>query len=308
MRTQARGLAQASADTVEERTVRLAAPWRWLPPGLVPQPLERQEAGLDRLALPWPDLLVTCGRRSVPFSIAIRKASAGKTITVHIQDPLRSAADFDLIVALAHDPIATAPNVLKTVTAMHDVTAARLAAAAAEWEERLALLGHPLLGVAIGGPTRRSRFTLDNARALARSLLEKRRAGFGLAITPSRRTPRAVRLLLEETFADDQRVFLWDLEGDNPYLAILARADRLVVTGDSVSMVSEAIATGAPVEVFDLGQGRHELFLDTLIERGLATRLGDPAPSQPREGGYDATIEAAATVKRLLQERTGVRG
>jgi hypothetical protein len=303
MRTQARGLAQAVADTVEERTVRLAAPWRWLPPRLVPHPLERQQAGSDRLAPPWPDLLVTCGRRSVPFSLAIRKASAGKTITVHIQDPLRSAADFDLVVALAHDPIAPAPNVLKTITAMHDVTAARLAAAADRWEERLAPLGRPLLGVAIGGPTRRSRFTLSDARALASSLLEKRRAGFGLAITPSRRTPKAVRRLLEETFAGDAGVFLWDLEGENPYFAILARADRLVVTGDSVSMVSEAIATGAPVEVFDLGQGRHELFLDTLVEGGLATRLGDPAPGQPREGGYDATTEAAASVKRLLQLR-----
>jgi len=308
MRTQARGLAQAVADIVEERTVRLAPPWSWLPHRLVSRPLERQEAGPGRLAQPWPDLIVTCGRRSAPFSLAVRQASAGRTLAVHIQDPLRPAADFDLVVALAHDPIVAGVNVIKTVTAMHDVTPARLAAAREQWEARFAPLGRPLAGVAIGGPTRRSAFTEAHAHRLAESLARTRRAGFGLAITPSRRTPMTVRRILEAAFARDARVFIWDLEGDNPYLGILACADALIVTGDSVSMVSEAVATGAPVEVLDLGQGRHELFLDALIERGLARRLGDPALAVQRAGGYDATIEAADAVKRLLQERTGVSG
>jgi len=308
MRTQARGLAHAAADQVEEKTACLAIPWRWLPQGLLGDPLKRQQVGGDILAPPWPDLLVTCGRRSVPFSLAVREASGGGTVTVHIQDPLRPATDFDLVVALAHDPIPLGPKVLKTITAMHDVTPAGLASAAETWRDRLAPLGRPLVGVAIGGPTRRSAFTNAEARALTEALKATRAAGAGLAITPSRRTPRAVRALLAETFADDPRVFVWDLEGANPYLAILATADRLVVTGDSVSMVSEAIATGAAVEVFDVGEGRHEHFLQTLVERGLARRLGDGGEA-PRAGGpYDATLEVGAQVRRLVQERTGRLG
>ncbi|MHB8529488.1 MAG: mitochondrial fission ELM1 family protein [Caulobacteraceae bacterium] len=308
MRAQARGLAAAACETVIEKTIRLARPWRWLPPALVVNPLGRQEKGPDRLAPPWPDLLVTCGRRSVPISLAVRRASGGRTITVHVQDPLRSAADFDLVVALAHDPIPPASNVIKTLTAMHDLTPAGLAAAADAWRPRFAPLGRPLVGVAVGGPTRRSPFTGREARRLAHALGDLRKAGFALAITPSRRTPRSVREVLETAFAGDERVFVWNLEGDNPYRAILGAADRLVVTGDSVSMVSEAIATGLPVDVFDVGQGRHGRFLDVLIERGLAARLGEFPPGGRAAGRPDATAEAAEAVRRLLQARTGRSG
>ncbi len=94
------------------------------------------------------------------------------------------------------------------------------------------------------------------------------RAATALAITPSRRTPDAVRALLAEAFAGDQRVFLWDMEGDNPYRGILALADRLVVTSDSVSMVSEALSTTHPVEIFDLGFPRHADFHPGIDRQG----------------------------------------
>ena len=161
--------------------------------------------------------------------------------------------------------------------------------------------------MAIGGPTRRSAFNVAHAEVLARALGRMRAAGWALAITPSRRTPRAVRHVLARAFADDPGVLVWNVEGENPYRAMLGAADRLVVTGDSVSMVSEAVAAPGSVEVFDLG-GRHGRFLDTLVQRGLAVRLGDGAGAPPVTRRYDATAEAAAVVLARLQERTGVSG
>jgi mitochondrial fission protein ELM1 len=103
-------------------------------------------------------------------------------------------------------------------------------------------------------------------------------------------------------------VFLWDLAGANPYLAILALADRLVVTSDSVSMVSEAISTPHPVEVFDLGFARHAGFLAALVASGRVRPFeGDPAPPKSSEP-VNATIEVAAVVRSMLQRRTGVVG
>ncbi len=301
MRSQARGLAEAVADTVIEKTAPNQPrggrwPWPW------------GGGSRERFEPPWPDVLVTCGRRSAAMSVALRKASGGRVLTVHVQDPRRDPAAFDLVVAMAHDRIAARPGVIKVATALHDLTPEKLAAAGKSWRDRFEALAAPLAGVAIGGSVRGAAFTLDHGRGLIDALRRLRQAGASLAITPSRRTPSPVRALLRDAFRDDPRVFLWDLAGENPYRAILALADRLVVTSDSVSMISEALASGHPVEVFDLGFPRYAAFLDGLVEAGLVRRFeGDGAPP-PARSPVNATLEAAAAVRRLLQARTGVLG
>jgi mitochondrial fission protein ELM1 len=298
MRTQARGLAQSVADIVVEKTV--PSRWRQWRGGVAPG---------DRLAPPWPDLLITCGRRSVAHAIALRKASGGRTVTVHVQDPRGHRDAFDLVIAMGHDRIAAGGNVMKIATALHDLTPENLAAAGRLWEERFGLLGRPLAGVVIGGDLKGRPFTSgDGARLLVGVKRLRDEGGASLAITPSRRTPAAVRALFEEAFAGDPRVFLWDLQGDNPYRAILALSDRLIVTSDSVSMVSEALSTAHPVEVFDLGFSRHVSFVQRLVDQGLIRRFtGEPGP--PRTTGpINATDQAAGAVKALLQARTGVVG
>jgi hypothetical protein len=104
--------------------------------------------------------------------------------------------------------------------------------------------------------------------------------------------------------AADPAVWVWDRTGENPYVGALALADRFVVTGDSVSMVSEALATDKPVEVF-AGQmrKRHVGFVEALIAKGHARWFdGEPTPATARKP-IDTTAEAAAAVKRLLAER-----
>ncbi len=118
----------ASAEHVSE-TVRTRRPWRWLPPAFVSQPLRLLDPAGDRLTLPWPDLLIEGGRRSAPVALAVRRASDGRTLAVHIQIRGPPCA-FDLVVALSHDPAGGA-NVLKTLTALHDVTPQRLMQAGA---------------------------------------------------------------------------------------------------------------------------------------------------------------------------------
>jgi hypothetical protein len=296
MRTQARGLAHAVADVVEEKVV--AGALLWLP---------RRAGG--RLRPPWPGVIVSCGRRAAGAALAARKASGGQILAVHVQDPRLRANDFDLVIAMEHDAIAPGGNVIKVVTALHDLTPGNLAAAAAEWADRLTLLGRPLAGVMVGGDLRGRPFTLDDGRRLVDGLKRMRTgSGTALAVTPSRRTPEPILDLFRQAFAGDERVFIWNRTGDNPYRAILALADRLVVTSDSVSMVSEALATPHPVEVFDLGFARHVGFVQDLVERGFARRFdGDPAPPATA-GPINATLEAAAAVRALLQARTGVSG
>src|SRR5580693_2174218 len=130
MRTQARGLAAAVADVVVEKTVAGGFPWPWARP-----------APESAMSPPWPDVVVSCGRRSVARSLAIGRASGGRAVTVHVQDPRGRAEGFDLVVAMEHDRIAPAANVIKVATALHDLTPENLAEAGRLWKPRFVALG-----------------------------------------------------------------------------------------------------------------------------------------------------------------------
>ncbi len=299
-RTQARGLAEAIAPGAVEKTIGLKAPWSLAPPWLWRATLRGLDSRKDRLGPPWPDLVVSCGRRAAKAAVAVKRASGGRTLAVHVQNPLMRLGEFDLVIPMRHDGIAGA-NVMPIDLALHDVTPAALEAAARAWDGRFAGLPRPLTGVLLGGSTRRHPFTADLARALAERL---KGLGGGLAITPSRRTPEEVIAALRGALAGRPGVYLWDGAGDNPYRGILALSDRIVATGDSVSMVSEAVASGHPTAVFDIGGGRrHGRFIENLVERRIVSRLGEgfvePGP------GLNATPAATQAVQRLIAERLG---
>jgi hypothetical protein len=303
-RSQARGLAERLAGEPRELVVGLRFPWSRLPVALTPNPFALLDPARDRPTPPWPDLLISCGRRTAALSMAIRRASERRTFTIHVQDPLARPDGFDLVIAMKHDA-AAGPNVMKVATALHGVTPEKLAEAADLWRERLGAGPEPLAGVLIGGPTSGKIFPI--AAFVAALTRLRREGGARLAIAPSRRTPAPLIAAIEAAFAGDPGVFVWDRQSDNPYLGVLALADRLVVTSDSVSMISEALATGHPVDVFgDPQNARHAAFLQTLVEDGLIVPFtGGPVIVRDTRP-VDATDFAAQAVRRLLEARTGI--
>ncbi len=305
MESQCRGLAEALGVTPERKRARPRAPWIWLPTGCWPRPLAAPAPGSDALAPPWPDVLISCGRRSVDIALAIRRASGGRTFAVHIQDPHVRPSRFDLVVAPRHDGL-TGPNVVVTAGAVHPVTPEKLAAAAGRFGPALAHLPRPLVAVLVGGSNRSYRLTPAVTAALAERLVELCRAeGAGLAVTPSRRTGRENERELRRRLAGVPSV-VWDGSGENPYLGYLALADAIVVTCDSVSMVSEAIATGKPVYVVDIEGGSRRLrrFHEMLRADGI-TRPFDGRLDRWDYAPPDDTARAAEAIRRGLAAREG---
>lgn len=251
------------------RRVAPGAPWSWFMPWGPIDPREAPGQPGSPLAPPFPDLVVASGRRAVPSVRALRETSRGRSFTAILKDPGTGCGAADFIWAPSYDPV-RGPNVLATLTSPHRLSPARLEAARHAPDPRVAALPPPRVAVLVGGHSRHLRFRAADGERLARGLAEVAGAGASLMITASRRTPPALRDALAG-LAGRHGGFFWRGEGDNPYISMMANADAIVVTADSVNMVSEAVATGAPVLVFELprGSARHHLFLDELRGRGL---------------------------------------
>ena len=263
--SQAIGLSEAAGLPAEHRTLTPRGLWRHVPAALWPHPLTAITP--DALVPPLPELLIGCGGKAAAVLAAMRH----RVRTVIVQHPRMSIRKFDLVMAVRHDEL-TGPNVIVTRTALHRVTPERLAAAAVEWAPRLAHLPRPLVAVLVGGNNGRFRLDATVAGRLAGQLAAMMRLDdAGLIVTPSRRTAPEVRRVLERALRP-LGAHVHDLGADNPYFGMLALADAIIVTGDSVSMMSEAVATRAPVLLADLpGRSRRiGLFARALIADGRA--------------------------------------
>ena len=299
MNSQVIGLAEAVGLPFEHKTIRLRAPWSWLPghrcPGVMRFGLARSSDGFEP---PWPDVLITCGRRSTAVSIAIRRLSRGQTFTVHIQDPRIPPRYFNLVVPPRHDGLA-GEGVLETRGALHRVTPQNLSEAARVQQGRFADLPRPLVAVLLGGSTRHFRMTPERSSTLGNQLAQLAlRNGAGIALTPSRRTAPETLEAIRGSLSG-VRHFIWDGQGENPYLALLALADHIVVTGDSVSMVSEAASTGKPVYVANLEgySKRLMLFHRQLLAEGVIR----PFPADLDDWTYTPVNDTPMVAARIRQ-------
>ena len=300
MENQCRGLAEAVGLPTIVKRIQVLFPWRFLPPSLWIAPLAAIAASGDPLLPPWPRLLIATGRASVAPALAIQAASHGQTFAVQIQNPGTGLSRFDLVVPPRHDRL-SGPNVVSTRGALHRVTAERLAAAAREFAGSVSHLPRPLVAVLIGGSNRSYRLDATAIGKLADGLRELTAEGAALLVTPSRRTGAENERILRDHLTGLPAA-IWDGTGTNPYFGYLGLADVIVVTGDSVSMVSEAASTGKPVYVFELPGGSakfrafHQGLRDDGITRPFAGKL-DRWTYPP----LDDTAVVAAEVRRRLK-------
>lgn len=295
LQAQALGLAEAAGLAPALRVLRPLAPWRFVSARFWPAP--RFGVAADGLRPPLPELVLGCGGVAAAVGSALR--APGRAV-VQIQHPRMKIGRFDLIVVGRHDAL-TGPNVLVARTALHRVTPARLAEAGRVWAPALAHLPRPLVAVLVGGSNGRFRLDAKTGSALAAGLAGMMRADHvGLALTPSRRTDPAVRRLLADTLAP-LGAWIWDGAGENPYFGLLALADAIIVTVDSVSMISEAVATHAPVMLARLpGRSRRiGSFVADLLAAGRVRDFTGRLQTWPAEP-LDDTAEVAAEMRRRL--------
>lgn len=291
---QCRGVAAALGVTPVIKRIGLRQPWKTLSPFIGFE--SAQTFTGDSLAPPWPALVIGSGRKSIAAIRYIKKHSP-RTIAAQIQDPRFARGLFDIIAVPHHDP-ARGPRVIVTDGAPNMVTPALLAAARERFAALLQPVPGPRVAVLIGGDSKAHKLTTARMKTLCAQLRGLQNDGYGLMITASRRTGAAQKKMLADALP---RALIWDGSGDNPYHGFLAWADFILVTADSVSMISEAATTGKPVYMIPLdgGSPRFDRFHTYLRQRSAIRRFeGTLAPYEPVPL-HDAAMVADA-IRRLL--------
>lgn len=236
----------------------------WMPP----------HDGGDSLAAPWPQIAIACGRRNAGALLWLKQASRGQVFCIQIQNPKSANDKYDLLITPDHDRV-TGSNVITSTGSLNAIDETVLTAASAAFAPLIAPLPQPRVAVLIGGSNRRYKMTESDIADFASDLADFATThDASLLVTTSRRTPERGITALRECLEDVPHL-LWDGHGSNPYLAFLASADAIIVTSDSVNMMSEACATGKPVYIAEVKpeQGRLKLFQRQLIGQGMARRF-----------------------------------
>jgi mitochondrial fission protein ELM1 len=282
-RQQALALALALGGAINHVPLHFPQPWRALAPRLQSYALDSLPAASKRwLAPPWPDIAIGCGRQSALALRALKRSVNAPIFSVQILDPRIDPAAYDLVIAPRHDAL-TAPNVLNSLGALNAIDAAWLEAARRR-VPALAELARPITTVLIGGSHRQARLDVASLQRLFQSLAAARTAhGGSVLVLASRRSQRALHAPLRAlSISVDGRCWIDADDGDNPFASWLAYADRVVVSADSVNMLSEALALGVPVishAAYGL-RGKLARFDAALRERGLLSAWSDPPQAQ----------------------------
>lgn len=275
MINQGLGVAESLGFSVDQKVIRLRAPWCWLTPYIRWGDRFAISSTSDQIDFPFPDVVISCGRQAIIPALYIRRVTRGRTKVIHVQNPVINPKHFDAVLAPQHDSI-SGSNVIETIGAPHRVTMKRLAQEKNLWENPPQ---QRMIGVLLGGPSGAYPMDQESIETILASLKEFASKGYKLLISPSRRTPLSMIEQMQKNLVQgkEEQVYLWDGQGDNPYFSILAHSDALFVTCDSVCMITEACATDKPVYLFPLkgGTARFNKFHESLISLGRVKWWGN---------------------------------
>ena len=271
MISQVEGLAKAMDLTYKHQTIKLKPFWNFIPPKISPisEDLVKNKFVCDS------KIIISCGRKSVIPSIALKKRLGKEIFTIHIQNPKVSYKHFDLIVSPEHDNI-KGDNVITTTGAIHYLTRKEIKENSNYL--RLEEKKKKLVAFIIGGPNKYYAYTeqvIHQTFNKVKTLFTPDK--YKIIVIPSYRTPKEVIKKAYDTFNFNHHVVK---EVDKKaYLSALAISEHIVVTCDSTSMISEAAVTGKPVYIAMMksikNNYRFKKFYNKLQELGITRELKD---------------------------------
>jgi mitochondrial fission protein ELM1 len=276
MVSQVEGLAKALGLNYKHQKIELKSFWNLIPPRISPisENLVKNKFVCDC------KVIISCGRKSVIPSIALKKRLGNEIFNIHIQDPKISFNHFDLIVSPEHDNL-KGENIINTTGAIHYLTKKEIL----DYSQYLEIekdKRRELVAFIIGGPNKYYKYSEKQIHELfnkVKTLFTPDK--FKIIVVPSYRTPENILKMAFNTFNDDHHVV--KTVDKKAYLSALAISNYIIVTCDSTSMISEAAITGKPIYIAMMRSfkptGRFKKFYSQLRDLGITRELGNSVDS-----------------------------
>ena len=298
MISQVEGLAKALNLNFKHQNIKLKTFWNYIPPKFSPisENLVKDKFICDS------KVIISCGRKSVIPSIALKKRLGNEIFTIHIQDPKVSFKHFDLIISPEHDNI-NGDNVINTKGAIHYLTKKEIKENSNYLDINLDKKKQ-IVSFIIGGPNKYYDYSDQELHKLftkVKTLFTPDK--FKIVIIPSYRTPEEVIKKAYDAFSSNHHVV--KTVDKRAYLSSLAIADFTIVTCDSTSMISEAAVTGKPVYIAMMKpkkrNARFKKFYSQLSNLGITKELNNLVENWSYESLNEVSRIAPLIKSRMKQ-------
>ena len=289
-RSQSLGLAEALGWPYETREV-TATPLRYTL-AAVGALWHRGRGRLPgNIAAPWPAVVITSGWLTAIIARWIARQNYGNTRLILLGRKAGAVGETqNITVGCRHFRLPPEPRRIETVLPPNKVNVEALDRAAQRWSGLYQERPRPRVALLVGGSSNQYLLDARIARGMVtavRRLVEE--AGGTLAVITSRRTGKETTAVMRDAAGPDALFEEWSprAEGENPYLGYLAGADALVVTGESESMLAEAVTTGKPVYIYTLPHRRPGIvqrLAEAVYRRAQNDHLNDRGSRSPQQG------------------------
>ncbi|WP_415275437.1 mitochondrial fission ELM1 family protein [Candidatus Pelagibacter sp. Uisw_116] len=273
MISQVEGLAKALDIDFTHHKVELNHFWKLIPPNFSPV----SQSVFKKINHGDFDVIISCGRKSVIPSIHLKNIANKKVFNIHIQDPKVNFNHFDFIVAPEHDAI-EGQNVISTKGAIHYLTESEINENKDYLNSFIKKDERKIWALIMGGPTKYYEHSRENIKAIFENLNNlNKQNNFQLVVIPSMRTPKNIIQYAKDYFGQNHTVI--ETIDKKAYLSALAISEKIVVTCDSSSMISEAALTGKPIYVANISpkknDKRFQRFRNLFKELNITRILGE---------------------------------
>lgn len=302
----------------ENRHVALLPRYEKAKPSVTPSLHHIDREKSDTLAAPWPDVVITIGRRLSLVALWIRQQSGSRTRIALFNAPKGAADQFDLIVVPAYYQVKESPRLCRIGLPLIAPDPVRIKTARAQFEATLGARPKPLHVLLLGGDMGTTRLDPAFAEAILGNMRHSFARSGSLFVSTSRRTPADVASAVERQLRPGEQIYRWSAAGEgNPLYGLFAHGDTFTVTSDSLSMLTEVARLGKPLviaepppkrgiaarakkllgltPVRDLGKA-----VEYLCAGGYAVRLGE-VPHTPAAPPPDDTDRVAERLRQLAR-------